>query len=761
MPSCPPLAWDAANPFSCPTPTSALTPESLSLGLSLSGPEEDDDPNCTGCRATGEICTFSLNCRSGNICNRPDETLHDPAQPDAVCIQVACANDADCQGGEVCTVERVCERIPCQSDTECAEMVCLGGACRSRPSPSRAARCEILPVPQLLRSDRAVRLRALAFDAEGIALPGLTFEWSSSDVAISIDGDLARATGETGSATIEARTAGGIACSGSFTLTTLDSEPPARPRVAVIDAGSGAPLAGAMVTIELRNGLRLSSPVDERGVFESFVPSAIAWVAAAAEGHVGVVVLEPGTRDLMLPLPPAPRSIEAGGFRGAVSLLAGTRGDFKLARVGASLRTDVLDLGLARVFCATVPTMIDLPELGAVEQTVDLAAGAISGIGSEQITTDPRRCADLELRRDELGCFLAEASPGADALWTFAGRLQLATISSNVSRLCDPTNLCGTAGGILDGGLSFAGHLAHGVNLNLTTALAPKVPSDGRSVECSDPTVADASCIPDDRRFTSTTIAADQAVHFTARVRLPLQPNLTPDLPTCARSATLISGALVPGRGLVPLGFSRGRTEIDERGRTSCEARSADLEEPLGPYAAPLEPGELPLYTAAPHGGLEGSPLVLMLLAHDAAAFAKGKTVRLAGILHTPAALATVERFDQESYLPVPSAELELAQRTITLGDTMPAGNLLRLHLGQADHRWVVYLPASTSSAMLPEVIGPLSKNAALEAIEVDGTYAELFAFGSERPLEPLFLRMKRFTQVGCSAQPNPGCHLE
>jgi hypothetical protein len=72
----------------------------------------------------------------------------------------------------------------------------------------------------------------------------------------------------------------------------------------------------------------------------------------------------------------------------------------------------------------------------------------------------------------------------------------------------------------------------------------------------------------------------------------------------------VLSAALTGSRGLVPLGLTAG---LDTTAATqTADGKINGVDKPFGQFSTKLMDGQVPLTTAVPHSGIEGSKLALL-----------------------------------------------------------------------------------------------------------------------------------------------------
>jgi hypothetical protein len=689
-----------ARPDAGPTDTGATDTGTFDSGI-RDGSSFDSgacayrDPsgeNCVGCQPDGECCAYSINCAVGSICNSETELLYDPGQPDFVCVRVVCATDADCPSGRECTLEHVCRKPTCQVDGDCPPGDrCLGGACALPPSIADVASCEVAGDGVITWSGETIDLEAIARDRAGRPLPGLTFDWATSDEQrATIDGGEVIGGLLPGSAELTA-SIGSIPCSGTIPVTNFSPPGGGEVRVVAYEHGLGRPITGAAVTIAGNSVVT--------GVTGSFgdvvlpVTGPVTSITVTASGAAAVSILGPIGDAFRIPMP----SIDvtsAGGSRGRV-IPGGRPADVPLALVGESLSEDVLTLGRVPLTGRDlVRTVIDAPELGFDMQELALPGGFLFGLGSRDFMNDGNgpRCQGMPVGADDIGCFLVRSDEGHNAVWTFAGSLRLSqvvAIANELSALLggDPA----AAAELVPAFLPILRTIDHGTEPSILTSLAPRVPS-GAAVDCSDPALPGYLdlCAPD---FTAYAPLAVDAATRPSIASVVTMPDLDAFPAGCAERASLMAAVSLGSRGLVPLGFGEAKDVADAE---APDCRAAGARRPFGDASDDLLDGQIGLSTAPRHSALEGHTLLLVASAKSAPGAPFARSIRIDR-------LAMLDRFITVApFIPAPTAEVEVAAARVTFAPA--AGTFSRVELYGGGRAWIVYAPGSMAELLLPDV---------------------------------------------------------
>ncbi|HUB08046.1 MAG TPA: hypothetical protein VMB50_13635, partial [Myxococcales bacterium] len=156
----------------------------------------------------------------------------------------------------------------------------------------------------------------------------------------------------------------------------------------------------------------------------------------------------------------------------------------------------------------------------------------------------------------------------------------------------------------------------------------------------------------------------------------------------------VFGGVIAPEVGLLPLGFSAASID-DSSGTPSPTCLTYD---PLNPTQAD---GQMALHLAPAHGGLEGLPYGVLVLA------GLGEPQgAVSGLVQTFGDLpyGTPVMFGGQSFLGfTPGTTYAGGSRTFTLGSALPtAPTLYRLRFASSAGEWAIQIPPGTGPIVLP-----------------------------------------------------------
>lgn len=624
---------------------------------------------------TNEECTELPQCLGDRDCGPESYCEDDHCQPTSACGPAApCESGSDCIGGR-------CVPAYCRSDLDCTVTGerCLAGRCQTPPGPELVIQVVIVTPAGVVRPAETYRFVALALDPSGNAVPGLDFDWSSSVAGVAtIDGDgLATAGSQAGTTQITASITGpsGPITSAPVSLRNLGELVAGTVRIAAVAATNGAPVSGALVELVGGFGTRTAA-TDASGVatFETLEPDGPYAVTVASEAHDYVSVLGVESTDLVVPLPSLTRTDRVGGVRGTVDFTqVQTEGALSLSLSGVSMESPLFGNDPSALLGGEIFTVqVTIPGTGGFE--VPVPAGMTLG------------AAFMGFNFDIKSTFYARARAGTRAVWSIAGRL-------------DTGNLGLGGGGALQNPvgaiLPALQRLEHGLRPAVNVLPLPTI-ADGVDINGNGDT---SELVPDYGAFpsVSTRPAVSQNLRFyldpgTARLPLVTGGN--------ANTVLLVSGALLPGLGFVPLGFDGLE---DDGGNGFVPAFSSRM--------------------APAHGGLEAGEYAILAVAFRL----EGTTAPGPGSARLVVAPALPVVFDvSDGFMDSPlGTSLERGARELS-GARLGAADAVALSLRSPIGGWQVYGVATGGSLTLPAL--PTGATDRLDGAEGEVTVLDLEA---------------------------------
>jgi hypothetical protein len=426
--------------------------------------------------------------------------------------------------------------------------------------PDTVASVIILTRPGLIFPDQTIQLEALALYDEGAVVVAAAFEWTSSVAGVAaVDAGTGLLTGgETvGSSDISVTVTGFGDVTDSIAVYNPGAAADATLRVHVRQTAGGEAIAGATVQVG-ENTLT----TDAQGVAVLEDAQTPYDVHVFATGFNPVSVLGLSALDIVVPLDPASRNTDIGGFVGEFDFSQVTsEGDVDLGLAGASLAGNVIDLDLATLLGDGFMTDISSP-FGDFSVPVPgglVAIPNVSGVSGGK------------------EAYNVQARGGLRFAWGLAGRVTLFEVIEQFG---------GGAGGgstadLIAGVLPYFERFDHGL-MPIDIEELPRI-ADADDIDGDDDTT---ESIADYAAFPELSLAPSVTQRLRTQVVLPA-PNSSAETP--GEITLLIGGTRVTTVGFVPLGIN----------------------------AATLEEGSFPdvlLKMAPPHSGLSVGDYAVLLV---------------------------------------------------------------------------------------------------------------------------------------------------
>jgi hypothetical protein len=326
------------------------------------------------CCDEGQDCSRGVGCCCAGLCCDVFSSLCTPmCVTDSECVeshpQVPYAEDLQCTNG-------CCDFLHCDNDAQCPPgLVCFNGDCKTKPDCSEISSCQVSPPNAVTQQGTQVNFVAAAFRASGALVPGVSFDWSTSDSGIAAVSDGTVTGGATtGEATITAQVSG--CATECMAYVQNHGAVTSGTRVVVVDELEGTPIAGATVVV----GSQAPQTTDADGVAsvsEELSPGNPQDVSVFKPEYAYATLRQVQSSDLIVHLrklydwdfsvqPPIQM---AGGIRGRFDLSMiqceeGHTCDVPVGFAGLSIPGNLVNLRLDRIAGPLRRTMIDL---GGVE----------------------------------------------------------------------------------------------------------------------------------------------------------------------------------------------------------------------------------------------------------------------------------------------------------------------------------------------------------------------------------------------------------
>ncbi len=645
----------------------------------------DAPPDCM----EQDPCKRNIDCEAGAICEKPEGAGVDDW---GCCLKILCTADADCDDNEVCDQRRglcvpedLCDPgnpgEKCQPGEFCIYQdglpQCVDAA--SLPQPDA---CSVTPAKVYLADGASQTVNATGSLSSGALVPNAVFTYSTT-------GDIGTIAG--GSNVLTAACAGPDACTGTITASSggasCEASVTVYPaiadgfRVTVFDSLNSEPIQGATVALQIDGAQALVTGTTGAAGDAVFAAGDITGTVLAASvfptTHHWQTVLNPGSIDVSFYTVEIPSENETAGVKGTFDFdQLSTQGDIKLGLAGLSIRSSLVDTDFALLLGEIADYEIELEGVTNGPELVPLPGGLVIELGTTEIKPD----------------FVAQGDPGQRILWALGGKVRLADIGPIISSVTASDDI--NFGSILSAVLPFFAKFDHAVvtgdKLNLTPQTRPTQNGDN-PIPYADWPFEELS-------------GADAVALNTL-----LSQNTTYDVPTLpcapgkvngagctdddyASGAILLTGVVVPGQGIVPLGLTAGLDDPDEQDTN-------DQFDGVLDYIGENTPnrGQAILDYAPPHDGLEGNPYITIAVALDIETLAGGGGIQASTIVNVTDSFAAGTNNFPKSFLEQPGGTFNKTAGTVAV-EGVDGADFYRLNVSTGTAEWNIYSATAPAS---------------------------------------------------------------
>ncbi|MFZ9888920.1 MAG: hypothetical protein ACO3JL_15595, partial [Myxococcota bacterium] len=480
-------------------------------------------------------------------------------------------------------------------------------------------------------------------------------------------------------------------------------------QVVLIDVTTGLPIANADAAVTTDAAEPTVAKTDANGV--ATFPGAAATlkaVSAFPTTHQWQTVVAPGSNQVALFTVPVPDESKVAGVKGKFDFSnVTTQGDIKLGLTGMSIGGAITDLDFATLIGEIADYNIVLEGVTDADgEVVPLPSGLVLELGAESIKGD----------------FVTLGDPGLRILWALGGRLRLSQIGSVISSVTasDEVNV----GQILSAVLPFFGKFDHGIvsGLELTESNRPTASSEGAPVPYD--------AWPFEELTGGDAVALNTLITQAVTYNVPTLPCVPGQgtSPSCADAkhtsgAVLLTGVVVPGIGLVPLGLTAGLDDPDDRDTNNQKDGKLDY--------LPPEVGDAPAKGTArvdyapPHDGLEGNLFVTIAIALDIDGLSGG-SLGASTITHISDKYGATNSFPAGSFLEHQGGKWTPAAGTFELTKSGSA-DFYRLNLNEDEAEWNIWFPDGAGdielSTLRPSTVTGRAEGADIQAFKLGAGY--------------------------------------
>ncbi len=620
-------------------------------------PADGNTPPPQECPANSRTCDSDRVC-AGGFCDK-DHDSADGTTGDGIaaadddlgcCVILVCTKNDDCKDDERCDIRRgICVPLglcnpEVQGGGDCLQRDGTSGPCCSgdKPfceysdgnptcvaSPPDASNCVVAAggrplasapgdteaAPGAVSSGSDLQLEATGTDANGKNIAHSTFTWSGDGVDATTG--VLNSTCATGvcPVTVTATSVnGGAACTG---VVNVYAPPTLSNRIVVLDLATGEPVANATAAATIA-GTPVSGTTDANGAAE--FDGVVTAISAFPDDYQWQTIVDPPA-DVIVYTAHVPDQTKVAGISGTFNFdNVHTTGDIKLGLSGTAISSAITDLNFNTLIGEIADYNVELEGItDPGGQLVPLPSGIVIELGSTPIKGD----------------FVTFGDPGSNIAWAIGGQVALSEVGPIISGVAGGGDV--NVGNILGGVLPFFARFDHALQTGLTLTNETRPRCDNGGFTCSGTDTCDAgkgTCVTangDDVPIDTSVwgfqnvelnpnTLLSQSVDYTVP-RLPCAPgqfsggNCTPPAEGSAfqTGAVLLSGVIVPGTGLVPLGLTAGLDDPDDQdGNDQVDGLIDSADTVNGPAH-----GHAIIDYAPPHDGLEGNTLISVAIALD------------------------------------------------------------------------------------------------------------------------------------------------
>ncbi len=569
-----------------------------------------DDP--LGCCFLVDLCTRDIDCPVDEGC----DVRRGICRPSQLC-------DPSADGGGQCP-QRDGTSAPCCEDDGLCELTDGVSSCVGQASDASAcfvaADGRILTSgddddcdPAAVLSGHDLQLEAVGTDVNGKLVAHSTFTWAGAGVDA---GGVFHAACDSGVCpfTLTATTQnGGASCTG---VIDVYASPVLGHRIVVFDAKSGAPLVAVPVAATV-GGIPVAGVTDADGAAE--FDGDVTALSAFPDDHEWHTIVDPPA-DVVIATRRLPDPSVVAGVSGTINFDAvHTTGDIKVGLAGTAMKGPLADVDLVGVLGESAELLVDLEGItDPGGELLSIPSGVVVELGSTPTKGD----------------FVAFGAAGTNVLWSIGGQVPLPAVGPLVSEIAGGDVHAGT---VVSGLFPLLSRFDHSFTAGLTLADTTRPRCDNGGFTCADADSCDAAtgaCVTADGHrlpvdtptwgFQNVEAHPDTLAFADTDVvvpRLPCAAGVDDDgacvspvsgSPFYAGVVVMV-GALIPGVGVVPLGFSAGLDDPDDLdGQNQTDGLVDSADRANGP-----QQGHVAVSAAPEHDGLEGLPLVTVAFARQ------------------------------------------------------------------------------------------------------------------------------------------------
>jgi hypothetical protein len=655
--------------------------------LMMGCPEEETDDGSGTTDPEGE-CRKNIDCGAGSICQKENDT-----DEWGTCLKLVCTSDADCDSSELCDLRRGMCLPENACDPANPQAVCQPGEvcvyeeglpiCKDATTLTPPDSCTISPANIFMATGSTAELHVTGALASGALTPNASFTFSG-DTGVTVSENTVTGTCEESSActvTITATSSLGTA-SCTATATIYPSVASGDFRVVVFDTQGNAPLAGAKVVARLNDGTTDSQNTGDDGSY-TWTGAAvnIEAISAFQPGYQWQTYYNPASADVAIYTSPIADADKVAGVKGKFNYdNVHSLGEIKLGLAGTSIDGSITELNFETLLGEIADTPVNIEGLTSGEEIFPLPSGLAFEVGNEPIKDS----------------FVVFGEPGRRILWAMGGKVKLADVGGIISQVAvtgDDINM----GSLLASLLPFFSKFDHSVvtGLDLTETTRPTAPADGTATPYADWT-GFTELTGDDAVNLNTLLS--QSVTYTVPT-LPCAPGKADGSGGCTDNAyssgvVLLSGTLIPGQGMVPLGLTAGLDDPDTEDGT--DQADGKVDHKPGLPGAPSS-GSVIVDFAPQHDGLEGNKLATLAIALDIDSLSTD-ALSASSLVHITDAYASSNSFPTSDFLAFQKGSYNSTSHVVGV-EAVGQAHFYRLNLsGGGNGYWNVWFPEGIAS---------------------------------------------------------------
>ncbi len=656
---CPPLTkcLDGRCRQNCFNDANCLVPGQICENGTCVDAQCTDDSDCEGenVRCVTGRCETYTPCEQDSDCNDsewiciegiceelPLCVIDAQCEEDEICLDGHCHHATGCQDEGDCDEQHdciggLCVPHVCRGADDCpADMVCTGGQCTEEGNPAMVYEVVILNPGGPIVQQQSIELHAIALTQSGNSVPGIDFDWTSSEpTKASIDSSGVLTGGsEQGDTKIRATAHGTDRTSRPVTFTNILHAPFDEVRITAVSGLDRRPVQGALVIIQTDSD-SIQDTTGTDGTVTFAVSEFPLDIHVFAEGHDAVSIIQTSSADILIPLPPKLTTTKAGGFVGQMSF-SGTA-PVSMGLAGLSIGGDIPELTLSSLLGSVFRVPV---QFGTYSFNLPLPAQMVLGLSFQGIP--------VQIKPD----YNVLGKSGTRTAWAFGGNLDLAAMG----QLTGGSSLSDVIANLFP----YFAMLNHAIRpIQDVRAIAlvrdeDDIDGDGDSQEMR----------PDWDNFPDVDLAPSQPQTMALQVTPP---------PTVMNDGQPITTALVVAGAMGDTGFT-------PLGLTSLSANGQDL-----PATR--------MRMAPAHDGLEVWNYAVAVMA-IAGTNTNGFTNELSAVLYVGRDMPSEITFSQGFLNFAEDAVFHRPTRTL-LASGVPGADIMRLRLQGSHGGWTVWLASS------------------------------------------------------------------